>query len=102
MEKERKGEEKDRRVVVVVKMKFVSVACSYQCTRQLTITDMSSLLSSSVTSTIFLSLSTSFPSASFSTSQFLPLLPLLLGSPWTICMLLSAGAARERAIVAAV
>ncbi len=42
----------------MVKMRFVSVACSYQCTRKLTITDMSSVLSFSLTSTMFLTFST--------------------------------------------
>lgn len=49
-------------------MRFVSVACSYQCTSKLSITDESSSLSSSVTSTIFLSTS-SLSAASLSLSS---------------------------------
>lgn len=65
----------DRRAVLVVKMRFVSVACSYQRTSKLTITDVSSLLCSSVTPTIFLTPIPLLPCLlplSFSASPSLP------------------------------
>lgn len=68
--------EADSRAVFVVKMRFVSTACSYLRTSKQT--------HSLVTSTVFLTVSFFSPSASPAPS----LLNLLLSSPWPICMLL--------------
>lgn len=53
-----KGRKESSRTAVV-EIRFVSVACSYQCTSKPTITNVSFSLSSSVASTIFLNLSSS-------------------------------------------